>query len=72
MFWKVLRHIFVPSSGLEENNIKGAFYPEAPLACCTLPICYTNYHVLNTMQCRKLMGAWGKNSTKINKNAPSI
>ncbi len=32
MFWKVLRHVFVPSSGLEENNIKGAFYLGAPLA----------------------------------------
>ncbi len=32
MFWKVLSHIFVPSSGLDENNIKGAFYPGALLA----------------------------------------
>ncbi len=32
MFWKLLSHVFVPSSGLEENNIKGAFYPVAPLA----------------------------------------
>ncbi len=30
MFWKVLRHVFVPSSGLDENNIKGAFYPIVP------------------------------------------
>ncbi len=31
MFMKVLRHIFVPSSGLDEkNNIKGAFYPVVP------------------------------------------
>ncbi len=32
MFWKVLRHVFVPFSGLEENNIEGTFYPRAPLA----------------------------------------
>ncbi len=32
MFWKVLRHVFVPSSGLDENNIKGTFYSEVPLA----------------------------------------
>ncbi len=32
MFCKVLCHVFVPSSGLDENNIKGAFYPGAPLA----------------------------------------
>ncbi len=32
MFCKVLRHVLVPSSGLDENNIKGAFYPGAPLA----------------------------------------
>ncbi len=32
MLWKVLRHVFVPSSGLDENNIKGTFYPGAPLA----------------------------------------
>ncbi len=32
MFWKVICHVFVPSSGLEENNIKGTFYPGAPLA----------------------------------------
>ncbi len=31
MFWKVLGHVFVPSSGLDENNIKGAFYPGALL-----------------------------------------
>ncbi len=30
MFWKVLRHVFVPSSDLEENNIKGAFSPVYP------------------------------------------
>ncbi len=30
MIWKVLHHVFVPSSGLEENNIKGAFYPVVP------------------------------------------
>ncbi len=28
MFWKVLRHVFVPSSGLDENNIEGhLLYP---------------------------------------------
>ncbi len=32
MFLKVLCHVFVPSSGLEENNVKGAFYPRVPLA----------------------------------------
>ncbi len=32
MFWKVLRHVFVPSSGFDENSIKGAFYLGAPLA----------------------------------------
>ncbi len=32
MFCKVQRHIFVPSSGLDETNIKGAFYPGGPLA----------------------------------------
>ncbi len=33
MFWEVLYHIFVPSSGLDENNIKkGAFCPVASLA----------------------------------------
>ncbi len=31
MFWKVPLYVFVPYSGLDENNIKGAFYPEAPL-----------------------------------------
>ncbi len=31
-FWKVLRHVFVPSSGLDENDIKDAFYPGVPLA----------------------------------------
>ncbi len=25
MFWKVLSHVCVPSSDLDENNIKGAF-----------------------------------------------
>ncbi len=30
MFWKVLRHVFVPSSGLDENNIKGAFNHVVP------------------------------------------
>ncbi len=30
MFWKVLSHVFVPSSDLYENNIKGAFYPAVP------------------------------------------
>ncbi len=25
MFWKVLSHVFVPSSGLDENNIKVVF-----------------------------------------------
>ncbi len=30
MFWKVLSHVFVPSSGLDENNIKGAFSPVVP------------------------------------------
>ncbi len=30
MFWKVLCHVFVPSSGLDENNIKGAFSPVVP------------------------------------------
>ncbi len=33
----VHRYVFVPSSGLDENNIKGAFYPGAPLA--PLPYC---------------------------------
>ncbi|ROK15721.1 Cadherin-23 [Anabarilius grahami] len=32
MFRKVLRHVFVPSSGLEENKIKCAFYPGVALA----------------------------------------
>ncbi len=32
MFWEVLCHVFVPSSGLDENNIKGAFYPGVALA----------------------------------------
>ncbi len=30
MFWKVLRHVFVPSSGLDENNIKGSFSQVGP------------------------------------------
>ncbi len=46
MFWKVLRHVFVPSSGLEENNIKSAFYPGAPLAPLypTVVNVHTNVH----------------------------
>ncbi len=32
MFWKVLRHVFVPSNGLDENYIKGAFYPRVHLS----------------------------------------
>lgn len=34
-------------------------------------ICYINYHVINTMQGWKIMGAWGKNSTKMNKKHPT-
>ncbi len=32
MFWKVLRHVFVPSNGLDEKYIKGAFYPGVHLS----------------------------------------
>ncbi len=46
MLWKVLWHIFVPSSGLGENNIKGAFYPGAPLALL-YPILLLNYDVFD-------------------------
>ncbi len=33
----MLRHVFVPSSGLDENDIKDAFYPGVPLAAFVLP-----------------------------------
>ncbi len=39
MFWKVLRQVLEPPSGLDENNIKGAFYPGVPLA----PLYPNNY-----------------------------
>ncbi len=46
MFWKVLRHVLVPSSGLEENNIKGAFSPVVPYyPPSPLPLPQEKFHI---------------------------
>jgi len=49
MFWKVLRYVFMPSSGLEENKIKGAFSPTVPLALFYPIYIHTQTHTMMQM-----------------------
>ncbi len=46
MFCKVLCHVFVPSSGLDENNIKGAFYPK-PFLILFPSLSYSRAHPIS-------------------------
>lgn len=59
MFWKMLRHIFVPSNGLDEHNIKGTFYPKAPLAPLYLYVSF----LLDVIKAVVMLGDLTCNST---------
>ncbi len=48
MFWKVLHYVFVLSSGLDENTIKGAFYH---VCGCKMLLYHIQVH-LNKLECR--------------------